>query len=197
MAQVHWSFLSRRTGRFTLKTIFIKIFIPYLIWNKKNYRINVSNQTFSLFLREASLLMYSRVTDVTGCTNHVSGVVLLFSEWNEIFFGYYDSEELFKIRKIYNLRGDLTDISYKRPHVRGLITYARSLYILCSRIVKNTACIKAGICARRPLLDGNFQNRLDILTQVYWNRILNWIWVEKIDIAMALHRVVYYFLEMF
>ena len=50
--------------------------------------------------------------------------VLVFSKYN-IFSGYFDpelSEKIFQIMKIYNFRGDLTDISAKEPLV---CTYMR------------------------------------------------------------------------
>ena len=40
--------------------------------------------------------------------------VLLFSKLNKIFFGYLHPEFFFKIMKINNFQGDLTDISAKK-----------------------------------------------------------------------------------
>ena len=40
--------------------------------------------------------------------------VLLFSKLNKMFFGYFDPETIFKIIKLNNFRGDLTDISTKK-----------------------------------------------------------------------------------
>ena len=40
--------------------------------------------------------------------------MLLFSNLNKIFFGYFDAENIFKITKTINYRGDLTDVSAKK-----------------------------------------------------------------------------------
>ena len=42
-----------------------------------------------------------------------SGSVLPFSKLNKTFFGYFDPENIFKILKINDFRGEITDISAK------------------------------------------------------------------------------------